>query len=112
MTAEHGTGVVHLAVRAEKDALIKDMQYRIGGSLLQVMMPQRIGIEKHGDEFSLFIAVKGETMHQYGPSIHLHLDGPFYVGIGFCWNYPVTPDTGVFSNVLLANRAGELRKSS
>ena len=51
-------------------------------------------------------------MHQYGPSIHLHLDGPFYVGIGFCSHYPVTPDTGVFSNVLLANRAGKLRKSS
>ena len=112
MTAEHGTGMVHLAVRAEKDTLIKDMQYRIGGSLLQGMMPQRIGIEKHGDEFSLFISVKGEPMHQYGPSIHLHLDGPFYVGIGFCSHYPVTPDTGVFSNVLLANRAGKLRKSS
>jgi hypothetical protein len=112
MAAEHGTGMVHLAVRTEKTALIKDMQYRIGGSLLQGVMPQRIGIEKHGDDFSLFISVKGEPMHQYGPSIHLHLDAPFYVGIGFCSHYPVTPDTGVFSNVLLANRAGKLRKSS
>jgi hypothetical protein len=112
MTAEHGTGMVHLAVRTEKTALIKDMQYRIGGSLLQGVMPQRIGIEKHGDDFSLFISVKGEPMHQYGPSIHLHLDAPFYVGIGFCSHYPVTPDTGVFSNVRLANRAGKLRKPS
>jgi hypothetical protein len=111
MAAEHGTGMVHLAVRAEKTALIKDMQYRIGGSLLQGVMPQRIGIEKHGDDFSLFISVQGELMHQYGPSIHLHLDAPFYVGIGFCSHLPVTLDSGVFSSVLLANRAGKLHNS-
>ena len=109
MVAEHGTGMVHLAVREAKNALIKDMQYRIGGSLLLGLMPQRIGIEKHGDEFSLFISVKGEMMHQYGPSIPLQMSAPFYVGIGFCSHYPVTPDTGVFSNVLLANRAGKMR---
>ena len=51
-------------------------------------------------------------MHQYGPAIHLHLDAPCYVGIGFCSHYPVTPDAGVFSNVLLANRAGKMRKPS
>ncbi|MBV9180280.1 MAG: biopolymer transporter Tol [Acidobacteria bacterium] len=110
MAAEHGTGMVHLAVRAEKTALIKDMQFRMGGSLLQGVMPKRIGIEKHGDDFSLFISVEGEPMHQYGPSIHLHLDAPFYVGIGFCSHLPVTPDIGVFSGVLLANRAGKLQK--
>ena len=108
MTGEHGTGMVHLAERAEKNAMIKDMQYRISGSLLPAVMPQRIGIEKHGDEFSLFISVKGEPMHQFGPPIQLHIDGPFYVGIGFCSHYPITPDTGVFSNVLLDNAAGKV----
>jgi hypothetical protein len=108
MTGEHGTGMVHLAERAEKNAMIKDMQYRISGSLLPAVMPQRIGIEKHGDEFSLFISVKGEPMHQFGPPIQLHIDGPFYVGIGFCSHYPITPDTGVFSNVLLENSAGKV----
>jgi hypothetical protein len=108
MTGEHGTGMVHLAERAEKNAMIKDMQYRIGGSLLPGVMPQRIGIEKHGDDFSLFISVKGEPMHQFGPPIHLHIDEPFYVGIGFCSHYPVTPDTGVFSDVLLENSAGKV----
>ena len=108
MTGEHGTGMVHLAERAEKNAMIKDMQYRIGGSLIPGVMPQRIGIEKHGDDFSLFISVKGEPMHQFGPPIQLHIDGPYYVGIGFCSHYPVTPDTGVFSNVLLENSAGKV----
>jgi len=110
MTGEHGTGMVHLAEREEKGASIKDMQYRISGSLFTApVMPKRIGIEKHGDDFALFISVNGEPMHQFGPAIHLHFDGPFYVGIGFCSHYPVTVDTGVFSNVVLENSAGKMQ---
>jgi hypothetical protein len=108
MTGEHGTGMVHLAERSEKNATIKDMQYRIAGSLLPGVMPKRIGIEKQGDEFALFMSVKGEPMHQFGPPIHLHIDGPFYVGIGFCSHFPVTVDTGVFANVVLENLAGKV----
>lgn len=109
MSGEHGTGMVHLAERPEKNVFIQDMQYRIGGSLFPPnVIPQRIGIEKHGDEFALFISVTGEPMHQFGPPIHLHFDGPFYVGIGFCPHYPTTVDAGVFSNIVLINRAGEV----
>jgi hypothetical protein len=108
MTGEHGTGMVHLAGRADKNAMIKDMQYRIGGSLLPGVMPQRIGIEKHGDEFAVFISVQGEPMHQFGPPMTVHLEGPFYVGIGFCSHYAVTVDTGAFSDVLIENAAGKL----
>jgi len=109
MSGEHGTGMVHLAERPEKNVFIQDMQYRVGGSLFPPsVIPQRIGIEKHGDEFALFISVTGEPMHQFGPPIHLHFDAPFYVGIGFCPHYPTTVDAGVFSNVVLINRAGEV----
>lgn len=108
MVGEHGTGMVHLAERPEKTALIKDMQYRIGGSLLPAVMPQRIGIEKHGDDIALFISVQGEPMHQFGPPLTVHFDGPFYVGIGFCSHYPTTVDTGAFSNVILENSAGKM----
>jgi hypothetical protein len=108
MSAEHGTGMVHLAQRPDKSAMIIDMQYRMGGSMLSGVMPQRIGIEKHGDDFALYIGVQGEPMHQFGPPIHLHLDGPFYVGIGFCSHYPVTVDTGVFSGIVLENSAGKV----
>lgn len=109
MSGEHGTGMVHLAARTDKNGMIKDMQYRISGSLLTGVMPQRIGIEKHGDDFALYISATGEPMHQFGPPIHMNLDGPFYVGIGFCSHYPVTIDTGVFSNVVLENSAGKVR---
>jgi hypothetical protein len=109
MAAEHGTGMVHLAERPEKNGQIQDMQYRIGGSLLPNVMPRRIGIEKRGDSFALLISVKGEPLHQFGPPIQLHMDGPFYVGIGFCSHDPVTVDAGAFSDVVLKNAAGKLR---
>ncbi len=108
MAGEHGTGMVHLAERAERGGAIQDMQYRLGGSLLAGGMPQRLGIEKRGDEFAIFLSVRGEPMHQFGPPIHLHLSEPFYVGIGFCSHLPVTVDTGVFSDVVLENAAGDL----
>jgi hypothetical protein len=57
----------------------------------------------------LYISVTGEPMHQFGPPVQLHFDGPFYVGIGFTSHLPVTMDSGAFSNVLLENEAGDLK---
>ena len=48
-------------------------------------------------------------MHQLGPPITLHFDGPFYVGIGFCSHQPATVDGAVFTNVSLENTAGQVR---
>jgi hypothetical protein len=76
---------------------------------LVTVVAQRIGIEKKGDEFTLWVSLEGEPMHQYGPPMKLHLDGPFYVGIGFCSHLPATVDTAVLSNVVLANTAGQVR---
>jgi hypothetical protein len=104
VVAEHGTGMSHLAWRADRGAQMKDMSYRFGGELTDVH-PRRIGIEKHGDQIALFISVKGEPMHQFGPPITLHFDGPFYVGIGFCSHQPATVDTGIASDVSLKNAA-------
>lgn len=117
LVALHGAGMIHLAQRPEKDVRIKDMEYHIGGrglpggaspdSLVPVSA-KRIGIEKRGDLFTLFVSVDGEPMHQFGPPIRLHLDGPFYVGIGFCSHLPDKSDTAVLSNVVLANSAGKV----
>jgi hypothetical protein len=108
MIGEHGTGMIHLAWRADKGAMMKDQQFRFGGALAQVKA-KRIGIEKHGDQIAIFVSLTGEPMHQFGPPITMHFDEPFYVGIGFCSHQPTTPDTGVFSNVLLENSAGAVR---
>jgi hypothetical protein len=118
MAGEHGTGMIHLAWRPTRGANFKDMEYRFAGiglpgvadpTDLTDIMAKRIGIEKHGDAIALFISLQEEPMHQFGPPIHLHFDGPFYVGIGFCSHLPATLDTAVLSNVVLENSAGKLR---
>jgi hypothetical protein len=117
IAALHGLGMIHLAERPQKGVRVKDTEYRIGGrgrpggatpdSLVSVVA-KRIGIEKQGDSFALFVSVEGEAMHQFGPPINLHIDGPFYVGIGFCSHLPDKSDTAVLSHVVLENSAGRL----
>jgi hypothetical protein len=117
IVALHGAGMIQLAQRAEKDVRVKDMEFRVGGrgrpggaspdSLVPVFA-KRVGIEKQGDAFALFVSLEGEPMHQFGPPINLHLDAPFYVGIGFCSHLPETSDTAVVSNVVLENSAGKV----
>jgi hypothetical protein len=107
MAGEHGTGMTHLAWRSTRGDQMKDMSYRWGGQLTDVL-PKRIGIEKHGDQIALFVSLQGEPMHQFGPAVTLHFDGPFYVGIGFCSHQPATVDTGIASNVILENAAANV----
>jgi hypothetical protein len=116
LVALHGLGMIHLAQRPEKGVRVKDMEFRIGGrgrlasnpDHLVEVIAKRIGIEKHGDSFALFVSLEGEPMHQFGPPINLHIDGPFYVGIGFCSHLPDKSDTAVLSNVILENSAGKV----
>lgn len=118
VVALHGAGMIQLAQRAERGIRVKDMEYRVGGrgrpgganpdSLVPVIA-QRIGVEKRGDSFSLWISLEGEPMHQFGPPITLQLDAPFYVGIGFCSHLPDTVDTAILSDVVLENAAGKVR---
>jgi hypothetical protein len=118
ITALHGAGMIHLAQRPEKGVRVTDMEYRIGGrgqpggatpDSLVTVAAHRIGIEKRGDTFALFVSLEGEPMSQFGPAIHLHLDGPFYVGIGFCSHLTDKSDTAVLSHVVLENSADKLK---
>ena len=108
MVGEHGVGMIHLAWRSDKGTSMKDAEFRFGGTLSGVKA-KRIGIEKRGDSIAIFVSLEGEPMHQLGPPIELHFDGPFYVGIGFCSHLPATPDTALLSNVILENSAGKVR---
>jgi hypothetical protein len=119
LVAQHGAGMVHLARREAQNTRIKDMEYRVGsrGGLpggatpdsLVTLQASRIGIEKKGDQFQLWISWQGEKMHPEGAPITLHIDGPFYVGIGFASHLPATLSTVKVSNVVLENRAGRVR---
>jgi type 1 glutamine amidotransferase len=116
MTALHGGGLIHLARRSDKGGLVKAV-YRInppkrpaGENPLQVPPPEgeRIGIEKHGDTFTLWVSLHGEPMHAVGDALSdFHLEEPFYVGIGFCSHIPDKPDTVILSDVVLENAAGQ-----
>ena len=118
LVALHGDGMIHLAQRPAKGARVKDLEFRIGGrgrpggespdSLVPVIA-RRIGIEKRGDQFALFVSLEGEPMHQFGAPITLPFKEPFYVGIGFCSHLPDKADTAVLSNVVLENAAGRVR---
>ena len=57
---------------------------------------------------SLFVSLEGEPMTQFGPALELDIDGPFYVGIGFCSHLPDVVDTAVLTHVVLANKAGKV----
>ena len=119
IVALHGGGMVHIAWRPEPGQRVKDMEYRVGsrgglpgGKSPDSLVPaiaRRIGIEKKGDQFQLYVSLFGEPLHAWGAPITLHIDGPFYVGIGFCAHLPTTLDTAVLSNVVLTNKAGQIR---
>jgi hypothetical protein len=118
VVALHGLGMLQLAQRPGKGALTKDREFRIGGrgrpegknpDSLVNDLARRIGLEKRGDRFALFVSLDGEPMTQYGPPIELPFTEPFYVGIGFCSHVADVVDSAVVSNVVLVNKAGKVR---
>jgi hypothetical protein len=118
VVALHGLGMLQLAQRPEKGALTKDREFRIGGrgrpqgaspDSLVSDLAKRIGLEKRGDQFALYVSLEGEPMTRFGPPIELDIEGPFYVGIGFCSHLPDVVDTAVLTNVVFANKAGKVR---
>lgn len=113
MVALHGAGLIHLAWRPEKGEMMKEMRvnHRSGHSpdSLDIGLAKRIGIEKRGDSFTVFISMHGEPMHPFGDAVQLHVEGPFYVGIGFCSHLPDKTDAALLSHVVLENRAGMMR---
>jgi hypothetical protein len=117
VVALHGLGMIQLAQRPEKGALTKDREFRVGGrgrpqgaspDSLVNDLAKRVGLEKRGHKFALFVSVEGEPMTQFGPALEIDIDGPFYVGIGFCSHLPDVVDTAVLTNVVLANKAGKV----
>jgi hypothetical protein len=118
VAALHGLGMLQLAQRSHKAALTKDREYRIGGrgrpegkspDSLVNDLAKRIGLEKRGHSFQLYASLEGEPLRPFGPPIEVDIDGPFYVGIGFCSHLPDKTDSAVLSNVVLVNRAGKVR---
>ncbi|HUB59655.1 MAG TPA: hypothetical protein VL978_03070 [Puia sp.] len=113
VVALHGGGLMHLAWRPARGQMMKEVRvnHRKDHSTdsLNVGLAKRIGIEKRGDTFRVWISMHGEPMHPVAEPVQLHIDAPFYVGIGFCSHLPATRDTAVLSRVVLVNAAGKIR---
>ena len=119
VVAPHGAGMIQLAQRQTRGARVTDTEFRVGSrggrpggntpDSLVPIMARRVGLEKRGDSYALYVSLDGEPMHQFGAPITQKIDGPFYVGIGFCSHLPDTVDTAVVSNVVLENAAGKVR---
>ncbi len=115
----HGAGMISIAQRPQRGLRVNDVEYRIGSrggrpggespDSLVTINARRIGLEKHGDAFTLWVSLDGEPMRPFGPPIHLSFDAPFYVGIGFCSHLPDKSDTAILSNVVLEPSAGRVR---
>jgi hypothetical protein len=126
MTARHGGGLIHLAQRTTKGAQIgattsmraprppegAPADTPVSPEALLVAAgrnaPWRVGIEKKGDVFSMFVSENGAPMHQVGQTLTFHMDEPFYVGIGFASHKPDKSDTAVISEVVFENTAGKV----
>jgi Tol biopolymer transport system component len=92
--AQHGSGLTALQYRCAKGVSTQSAEVNIDP-------PRRVRLEKRGDIFTMFVSNRGEPLHQVGASIKLHLDGPFYVGIGLSSHNPAVTEKVVFSNVEL-----------
>ena len=107
VVALYGTGVFAEAQRPNEGRRRRDMSYRVwskdsaGNATAKVAMPRRISLRKYGDAFILYVSIAGEPLHPFGAPLILHMDSPFYLGIGFCSNLPDKSDSAVFSDVVV-----------
>jgi len=113
VVALHGAGLMHLAWRPDTNQMMKEerVNHRKDHSTdsLNVGLAKRIGIQKQGDSFTVWISMHGEPMHQVGDPVQLQINAPFYVGLGFCSHLPAKTDTAVLSHVVLENAAGVVK---
>ena len=109
MAGLHGAGLIHLAQRPVKGADLAEVCRDKGTGPVGSVKPVRLGLEKRGDSFTLFVGQPDGSMKAVGQPFTLKFEAPFYVGLGFTSHLPVTSDTGVVGNVVLENSAGKVR---
>ncbi len=117
MAAQHGNGMVHIAWRADKGAMMTDVEYRSQRQPRagtdekgpQIFHPARFGIEKKGDAFQLYVSWQGEPLHAQGAPVTFKANGPFYVGLGFSSHLAANVLTARVRDVVLENSAGKIR---
>lgn len=90
----HGSGLTALQYRRERGANTQDIE-------INTDAVRTVRLEKRGDVFTLYVSKNGEPLHPLGASIQLHLEEPFYVGLGAVSHDAATTDKVQFSRVTL-----------
>jgi TolB protein len=96
--AQHGSGLTALQYRRSRGATTQDIE-------LNIESPRRVRLEKRGDTITMFLSMGNEPLHQVGASIKLHLDEPFYAGIGVCSHNQDVVEKATFANLELKTLA-------
>jgi catechol 2,3-dioxygenase-like lactoylglutathione lyase family enzyme len=90
----HGSALTALQYRRERGANTQDIE-------INAEAVRTVRLEKRGDVFTLFVSKNGEPLHPLGASIKLHLEEPFYVGLGAVSHDVNTTDKVQFAHVML-----------
>jgi TolB protein len=90
--AQHGVGLTALQFREAKGDVTQSIE-------LNIDPPKKVRLEKRGDVFTLFVSLHGEPLHAAGASIRLHLDEPFYAGIGLSAHDVTAQETATFTHL-------------
>ena len=97
--ASHGSGEAALQDRRIAGGITEGIE-------LDSAAPRRLRLEKRGDTFTLYLASSPNApLHQVGASTQLHLEEPFYVGIGLCSHDVNRVEKAVFTHVTLEKPA-------
>jgi len=89
--ALHGDGMTSLQYRPKTGEETAEMRSDLN-------MPVRIRIERHGNEFTMYVGKPGEELKSTGP-VTVALEDPVYLGIGVCSHDANVLETAIFSNV-------------
>jgi regulation of enolase protein 1 (concanavalin A-like superfamily) len=91
--ALHGDGLTSLQYRSKAGAETKEIRS-------DLKAPVRIRIERHGNEFTMFVGNSGENLKSTVP-IGVAMQDPVYVGLAVCSHNANVLETAIFSNVIL-----------
>jgi len=89
--ALHGDGLTSLQYRPKDGDATAEVRSTLS-------MPERIRIERRGNEFKMYAGKPGEELTGSGP-VTVTLQDPVYIGLGVCSHDANVLETAIFSNV-------------
>jgi|SRR6185437_10887290 len=89
--ALHGDGLTSLQYREAAGATTLEVRSDVNA-------PDTIRIQRHGDQFTIAVAKRGEPLKSSGP-VTVKLHDPVYIGVAVCSHNADVLETAVFSNL-------------